>query len=239
MGINVCLPHIHKSQIEIDYVDNEIYYGFTDIKGIGKGPAEFICRVRDEYKIESAEDLFAAIESEQKKWEQRKKELADEGVAIKEKSPKSTIPQNRISPLEEIGAFDDYVDRAVSLSQRQDFEKDLLGLILSDESEEILSDNYDIIEDLDDYSVLDEEEHAVVPGVVASIEIKKTRKSNKKMGIVTIEYQGQQLEFVVFPNDWKLYNFLWKERSAAIFSLKAGDRGIRFLDGQRLTKDKA
>jgi DNA polymerase III alpha subunit len=86
---------------------------------------------------------------------------------------------------------------------------------------------------------LDFEDAAIVPGIVSDIVPKKTRKDGKSMGIVTIEYNGQQIEFVVFPQDWKSYKFLWKERTVAVFSLVKGDRGVRFKDGQMLVKERS
>jgi DNA polymerase-3 subunit alpha len=237
MAIQVNLPNISKSQDVISYVDGEIYYGFTDIKGIGKTPAKYICDLRDNFPIKGVDDLLVAIEVCQEGWEEDKALAKEMGTVFKKKSPRQTLPQNRIPPLEEVGAFDDYYDRGLSMIQRQEYEKELLGLIITDDSEEILEQNAELLADLDDYSVIEEEGSGIVPGIVSSVVPKKTRKDGKAMGIVTIEYQGQQIEFVVFPQDWKTYRFLWKERSVAIFSLEAGDRGIRFKDGQRLTKD--
>ncbi len=236
MGISVRLPNIDKSQAEIAYVDGEIYYGFSDIKGIGKKTAEKICELRDSHQIENAEDLFDAIQGEQALWEARKQAAKEQGLSFKEKSPKSTVPQNRIPLLENIGAFDDYIDRKASMVKKQEFEKELLGLILTDDADEILVNNHEVVEELDDYEMIDVEGHAIVPGIVSSIVPKKTKKDGRPMGIVTVEYQGRQIEFVVFPKDWKAYKFLWKERSVGIFYLSKGDRGVVFREGQRLSK---
>lgn len=236
MGISVRLPNIDRSQSEIAYVDGEIYYGFSDIKGIGKRTAEKICELRDKYSLQKVEDLYDAIDKEQALWEDRKAKAKEEGKPFKERSAKSAIPQNRLPLLENIGAFEDYTERNISLPKRQEFEKELLGLILTDDTDEILSANYEVVEELDDYEMIEVESHAIVPGVVASVVPKKTKRDGKSMGIVTVEYQGRQIEFVVFPNDWKAYKFLWRERSVGIFYLSKGDRGIVFKEGQRLTQ---
>jgi DNA polymerase III subunit alpha len=239
MAIAVALPDIDKSLAEISVVDGDIYYGFSDIKGIGKNTAEEICRLRDEYDIKSADDLFVAIEVEQSLWEEEKKATLAEGLPFKKRSARQTVPQNRIPSLTNIGAFDKHTPRDANMRMRQDYEKELLGLILTDESEEILRDNIDELDGLDGYEALEFEDAAIVPGIVSDIVPKKTRKDGKSMGIVTIEYNGQQIEFVVFPQDWKSYKFLWKERTVAVFSLVKGDRGVRFKDGQMLVKERS
>lgn len=237
MGIPVNLPNIDKSQAEISYIDDEIYYGFTDIKGIGKGAANFICQLRDEYDLEDGADLHLAIECEQEEWEEEKEAAKEEGKPFKKKSPRQTLPQNRIAPLEDIGAFDEYLDRNISIRKQQDFEKELLGIIITDECDEILEANGELIDRLDDYESLEEEGTAKVAGIISSVTPRKTRKDGKSMGVVTIEYQGQQVEFVVFPQDWKNYKFLWKERQVAVFTLVNGERGVRFKEGVMLKND--
>jgi DNA polymerase III alpha subunit len=73
-----------------------------------------------------------------------------------------------------------------------------------------------------------------MPGVVAGISEKKTKKDGKKMGIVTIEYEGHEAEFVVFPQAWRSHRFLWRERTPGLFTLKVSERGVHFEDGIKL-----
>ena len=122
------------------------------------------------------------------------------------------------------------------MKDMQVIEKELLGVIITDDCEEILKEHFEEIEQCDPYSLLDEEEsRATVPGIVSNINKKHTKRDNKPMGIVTIEYEGDQVEFVVFPREWKSYRFLWSERTPAIFSLTKTDRGVRFEDAIKLT----
>jgi len=57
------------------------------------------------------------------------------------------------------------------------------------------------------------------------------------MGIVSIEYQGDAVEFVIFPREWSSYKFLWNERTSAIFTLTKTARGIKFDDAITLIKE--
>jgi hypothetical protein len=54
------------------------------------------------------------------------------------------------------------------------------------------------------------------------------------MGIVTIEFEGDEAEFVVFPKQYKSHKFLWKERTPGIFSIKKNERGWAFESGKKL-----
>lgn len=239
MGIRVHLPDIDRSQASISTIDGDIYYGFSDIKGIGLASAKFLCKLRDEYDCRGPEKLYDAIEQAQEKWESEKEAAKERGEPYRAKSARQSLPSNRIPALEYAGAFDEYLDREdIPLRKKQDFEEEYLGLILSDDSEAILEEHSDLIEDMDDYSHVEEFGSGIVPGVVSGIKPLKTKKDGKAMGVVTVEYQGQEIEFVVFSKDWKAYKFLWRKREVGVFSLESGDRGMKFNNGYRLSKER-
>ena len=56
------------------------------------------------------------------------------------------------------------------------------------------------------------------------------------MGIITIEYQGDAVEFVIFPNDWSRYKFMRKEMAVGIFNLTKTARGVKFNNAELLRK---
>jgi len=231
MGIKVLPPDIMRSGTEVAVVNSDIYFGFSNIKGIGKGSAEFLCRLRDEYDLSSPELLFDAIEHKQKGWSERQKE-----GKLKEKSPRQQFRQHLIPLLEQAGAWQDYESQKLTMSEKQKLEKELLGVILTDDCDKIFDKNADAIENCDSYADLElgDGEKLRLAGAISSIVGKKTKKDGKAMGIVTIEHRGDSTEFVVFPRQWQDYKFLWKERTPAIFTLHKGDRGVRFEDAIKL-----
>lgn len=233
MGIKVLPPDIMRSQPEVAVVNGDIYFGFSNIKGIGKGSAEFLCDLRDEYSLSDPEALFDAIQDKQEDWAQRQK---DGKLRPKEKSPRQQFRQNLIPLLEQAGAWQEYEPRDLTMLETQKLEKELLGVILTDNCDEIFDKNADAIDDCDSYADLElsDGEKLRLPGAVSSVVTKKTKKDGKAMGIVTIEYRGDSTEFVVFPRQWQDYRFLWKERTPAIFTLSKGDRGVRFEDAIKL-----
>jgi DNA polymerase III alpha subunit len=80
-----------------------------------------------------------------------------------------------------------------------------------------------------------------LPGVVTHIKETKVKATGKRMGIVTIEFDGESIEFAVFPNAWKSYKFLFKERTPGIFVIrhslnkKTQKPGYNFEEGWKLS----
>lgn len=237
MGIKVLPPNIDVSMADIDMIEDHIYYGFSNIKNVGKGSGEFICYLRQKYELNSPEDLVDAIELEQTLWEEEKKAVLAEGKKFSKKSPRQTLRSNQVSPLLQVGCFAHKEQSELSLRELQAVEKELLGIIITDDCEEILEANWEAVEECDSYIALEGDEGVSVhvPGIVSRVDPKRTKRDNKPMGIVTIEYEGDQAEFVVFPREWKSYRFLWHERIPALFSLTKTDRGIRFENAVKLT----
>jgi DNA polymerase-3 subunit alpha len=239
MGINVMPPDILKSQKDIAVVDKQIVFGFFNIKGIGKNAAERIIEFREKYDITSPEKLSDAIDKEQDLWEWAKQDAKKKGEPYNVRSPRQTITANRIPTLYDAGAWDNYETRDISLSEKQKLERQMLGVILTDETNQIFAMNQDMVDECDEYVDLEYGEDGIVvklPGVVSSCVERYTKKDGRAMGIVNIEYQGEAVEFVVFPKDWDAYKFVWKEMTSGIFSLTKTEKGVKFNDATVLRK---
>ena len=239
MGIVVQPPDILKSQEDITAVDGSILFGFINVKGVGKGTAYRLVELRQKYDLSSPENLSDALEKEQVIWEEAKKEAKKNGTTFKERSPKQSVPTNRIPSLYDAGAWDNYEVRDVALNEKQKLERQLLGVILTDETDAIFSVHQDEIEACDNYLDLemgDDNTTVTLPGVITEISEKFTKKKGDAMGIVGIEYQGDVVEFVVFPRDWEAYKFLWKDMTPAIFSLTKTAKGVKFNNAEILRK---
>jgi len=239
MGINVMSPDILKSEATIAVIDDQILFGFSDVNGVGAGAANKIVELRQKYDISSPEKLSEAISHEQDLWEWAKQEAKKKGEPFKTRSPKQTIMSNRLPTLYDAGAWDNYEDRDILLSEKQRLERQLLGVILTDESHEILQAHQEIIDECDSYADLEysqEDESVTIPGTITSVVEKLTKKDSKPMGIITIEYQGDAVEFVIFPNDWSRYKFMRKEMTVGVFNLTKTARGVKFNNAELLRK---
>lgn len=229
MGVQVKPPHIHRSGWDISVEDGDILFGFSNIKGIGKGMAKYIVELRDRYTdLYNLTDLKQALDTEQEEWAQN---------ADVPRSPRQRLGVNKMDLLEMAGAFDELTPRELSLPKLQKLEKELLQVILTDNCEEIFGYHSNVIDACDTYHDLESlegEGRVDIPGIVATVSEKRTKAGNRAMGIVTIEYQGDAAEFAVFPREWSSYRFMWRERTPAIFTLRKTDRGIHFDRGERL-----
>jgi DNA polymerase-3 subunit alpha len=228
MGVVVKAPDILRSQAKIAEVKGgEILFGFSNIKNIGVDTAKFLVKLREKHDLSSLELLKEAIEAEQQIWEEGGK---------KGKSAKQSLRANLFDALYEAGCWDNYQERNITLQERQHHEKELLQVILTDNTEQIFNDNADRLDGCDDYDSLTigDAPTGKLPGVIMTIEEKRTKAKREAMGIVTIEFEGDEVEFVVFPREWRKYKFLWKERTPGLFDLKRTDRGLHFASGIKL-----
>lgn len=239
LGISINPPDIQRSEPEVTVVDDNIYFGLSNVKGIGKPSAKYIRDLAAKYKVMSSDDLRDALTLETDAWNARKKaHAADNPAPFKELSPKTRCKANVIDALERVGAFDNYIERQTTLPDAQKAEKELLGIILSDNSEQTFSNNMDLVDECDDFESFvanSSGSTARLPGVVVNIRPTKTRADGKDMGIVKIEYGEDTVEFAVFPQQWAKYRFLWRERTPGIFVLKKNERGINFESGMKLS----
>jgi DNA polymerase-3 subunit alpha len=240
MGISVLPPDIRNSEPEVAVKSGDIYFGLSNIKGLRIPSAEYVRYLVDKYDVYTRSQLEDAIAEETTLWEGRKKKHkeGDNPYPFKEKSPRQQCRSNVIDALEMAGAFDNYESREnLTLAEIQKNEKELLGIILTDNTEQAFQNNSDLLQDCDDYHTFLDGTHstAALPGTIVSIREVKTRAAQKEMGIVKIEFGSDTVEFAVFPQQWKAYKFLWRERTPGIFTLKRSDKGINFEDGMKLS----
>lgn len=244
LGVYIRPPDIKHSGSEVEVNGSDIYFGFSNIKGVGRATADYIVSLVNRYSVDSVDSLTRGLELEQADWEKRKKAAKESDnpypTQFNERSPKSQLRSNIITLLERVGAFDQYTEREVTLTEVQEAEKELLGIILSDNVEESFAANSDLIAECNSYEELMEVDtdnigrYARLPGTIIAVRKTKTKATGAEMGIVSIEYGENRVEFAVFPQQWKAYKWLWEERTPGIFRLKKTDRGISFEEGMKL-----
>jgi len=239
IGVPVLPPDIRKSGAEVGVTDGAIYYGLANVKGVGLSSARYLSQLVKTHSCFTPADVETALEVEDAAWRKRKEaHQANNVTAFRERSPRSQCRSNIIEALERVGAFDNYKERTVSLAEQQAAETELLGIVLSDNTQEALDRNSDLVEECDDYQEFIDSisagARAKLAGIVSNIRPTQTKATGSDMAIVTIEMGQDNIEFAVFPRQWESYKFLWKERTAGIFNLKKSDRGTFFEDGIKL-----
>lgn len=239
MGIEILPPDIDHSESEVSIKKNKIYFGLANIKGIGKGTAEYVVNLGKRHDISTSEFLSDAIEHEQKLWEEEKKKAVEELRFFNKKSPRMSCRSNVVVALARAGVFDNYEARSMTMQEIQNTERELLGVILTDTCQEAIDGNADLLSQCDTYTDLEEDlaldPYYVLPGIITEVRDTVTKKDQKEMAIVTIEWEDKDVRFAVFPGEFQSYKFLWKERTPGIFTLKKTEKGINFVRGQKLT----
>jgi DNA polymerase III alpha subunit len=149
-------------------------------------------------------------------------------------SPKTILKSSQIQLLEDVGAFDEYAPRDISLRERQKLEKDILSIILTEESQVIFDRNQEEIAQCDSYSDLEEKGRAKLPGVITQIKPTITKDRGEEMGIITMEFGGEKISYAAFPESWRRYQFMFKEQACLIATLQTNPRGVSFVKGKSL-----
>lgn len=238
MKIAIESPDIMKSKAEIALVDDTIYFGFLNIKNIAKGSAVFLEDLRDQYGPTTPDEVRAALDAMSVQWKEKQAAAEETGKTFKQRSPKQIFGSNKVDALWFSGAFDNYVPRNLTLGDRQKLEQEYLGVVLTDNTQQAFENNVSLLADCDDFVEFIESEsigRATIPGVITLVKKVKTKAEGKDMAIVTMEYDGREIQFAVFPQSYTKYKWLFRERTPGIFTIGRTDRGQNFIEGRKLS----
>ena len=194
---------MNRSKAETSIDNGAIRYGFRDIKGIGAGVARWLIEHRP-YK-----DLDEIIE---------KAEDPDNKITLKNGVKTMAVNRGHVEKLRRLVETKD--------EELLEAEEELLGYALSDESATILDDYAKLIsEECVPFSELDKPGRYSVAGIITNIKETKTR-AGKPMAWVTIESDGDSLDFTVWDSELTRLSFIWRRRQAVIAKVKVNDRGM-------------
>lgn len=226
MGIKVNPPDVNKSMFQTDIIDGEIYLGLKDIKGVSKG-AEWVIENRP---FESYDQMLALLESQNKEFLSKKKNGEVDGP-----SPKQRLGANKAKALFNAGAFDFLETRQLSKRERREFEKELLGIILTNDAPKVLDKYKEVIQQecVIDFGELKTPGNYIVAGEIKSIRELKTKKG-QDMAFVTLEYGDQTLEFAVFEQHLLAFSDILQECTPVIASVKSTNRGVNLTNLEEL-----
>jgi DNA polymerase III alpha subunit len=258
LGIAVHPPDVEKSLAQASVVDGDLYFGFQDVKSVGRQAAQYLVELRDQgLPMDNPYIFYTEFEKLNANFLKEKKLKVKEGVWTGGKSPKQTLGAGQVKALVQAGAWgptsigegeDDGV--TISLTEQQALEEEWLDVILTDNSAEAIENNAEIVASCDQYAEvlkpfttkaaeIDEEVDYFtyeVCGTVCQVEEKRAKKTGKSFGIVTIEFGRDTVEFMVWNQKWRGHKFLFKMRTPGIFTLRhspAGEypEGYAFMSG--------
>jgi DNA polymerase-3 subunit alpha len=254
MSITVRPPDIERSQAAIKvWNDGDIYWGLGDVRDVGMS-GDYVVHARDELgaPVNTPDALFEWIESSanEVKKDRAKRRKNGEVVDKSEKTPKQMLGGNKITALYTAGAWERLEGNRTPIRELQSREKEMLAVILTDDSPEILMRNQKAIDnyncDMWEEAILPYQEDRCwrLPGTIIAVNettVKTGENRGKAMGIVTIEHEGFVLDFPVFSKQWQSYRFFWHERSVGLFNIRhsinnrTGEPGYSFKDGIKLS----
>lgn len=247
MGITVYPPDIEHSDWGVRVRDGNIYLGFSNVKGIKEHAAKYLIELRDEDNIDISTPEAIAEYLDEKSKERTKENSArkKQGLPpLEGKSPKQKLTSGQITALYTAGAWERLEGYPTPLRDLQAREKEMLQVIVTDDTDEIFKRNADEIQECDSYAnalvEYTEDTLYTLPGVIQSVRPVKTKKDKKDMGIVTMEFEGDSIDFAVFPNEWNTHSFMWREKVCGIFRIRHslnkqnGQTGYNFQNGFKI-----
>jgi len=253
IGIKVLPPDINRSEVCISKSGDDIVYGLRDIKGIGDRTAQWIV---DNRPYDSPEDCLAKIASTDKPPCNRGhfKKLMEAGAfdsfgyrlsPCEKCQGEGRVKVEGSRQLISCQACDSsgWVKAEIpDLDIRARLEEEYLGIALTDAYADLVEKYRDEIEQLDDIGLAlsDEPNEIEVPGIIKRVRKTKTRAdaspafANREMAHVTISWNGEDVTFVAFPDEFKAFSFILKENALCRFKLKTTKKGPQLKKAFRL-----
>lgn len=228
MGIKVLPPDINESGLRTDIVGDKILFGLYDVKGVKSGLGWVVAN--RPYK--SYDDLLEKLEE------------ANEEAKKEGKSVKRQVSAGKLKALREAGAFDSIEPTDVSITDRRKIEKELFGVVLSNEAATLIEDNYDLLSDnFTKLGMVDSEtlpgDEVVTFGYIADRLDTKTANGYPMIWI-QVESGPDTMKLPVFGGACKKYDYALQEFTPVLLQIRKGDNGrlslrkARVLSGEIL-----
>ena len=197
MGIEILRPDLNESEAQATIQGNAIRYGFNDVKGIGKTPAEWLVRNRPYVDFD---DVLAKAQEPERK------------IRLRNGTMIVGVKANQVQALKDLATL-----KGAALLEA---EEELLGIALSDSSGTILDEHADDIEkSCVPLEEIDEPGVYTVAGIISNIKHTKT-KNGQPMAWVTLENNGIEQEFTVWSKELERLHFIWRTRQAVVANVK-------------------
>ncbi len=122
------------------------------------------------------------------------------------RSPSQLCSMRAVTALVQAGAFDNIMEREITLTQRMELEQELLGIVLTDIYTPIIKMHADDLENTMSYTDLEEFRRGTIPGIITNVRSLKVgpgkKNAGREMGHITVEWEGAELRLTIFPDDW-------------------------------------
>lgn len=235
MGISVNAPDINHSDVDITIHGTEIWYGLSNILGVGKDAARYTVKLRQELgHIKSRNHLDGALEDAVIFWELRD--------GKKGKSPKQKLGSGAIDAMEQAGCFDGLAGcGSAGLPERAAFQRKLLGISFVDVYSP-LTEQYssDIVGCVPVSEIPKGQQLVDCYGLLSAVDMRRTRKdakagfADKEYAVLTFEWQQQTYKVTCFHDQWQQLLEDMTENSFWRLHLSVNGRGASLKAGRLL-----
>lgn len=220
MGINVLPPKINLSDVSYRYENNDLRYPFMAIKGIGMKMAETIIEVQNEAQVTSFIDFYA-------RGKHLPKNVINTLIRANVFSEFNINQRTLVENLDRVEAFISfhYNDESFNYVEYEEYDYELMEAkereLLGVNFEYHLIHKYQKMIKLKNYPLLSEVIEKPLGslafvGVVSQIKI-ITTKNNKEMAFITLEDDMQEIDGVLFPDQYERYKEVLNENKAFMF----------------------
>lgn len=253
MGITVLVPDVNASSVNFSAVGEDIRFGLTAVAGIGESVAAGIVAAREEKgAFTSFQDFLAKVPLEacnRKSVEALIKAGAFDSFGTSRRAllacMDEAVPQAvAVKKNEAIGQFDLFGGAlessssiAVAVPQLEEwakneklgFEKEVLGLYVSDHPLSHLSHILARSSDASVVTILDEGlsrqgEKVVLGGIISSVQPRVTKNDGRLWATIILEDLTGSVEIPVFPKVYKTYAPLLAEDEIVFATVRITDR---------------
>lgn len=234
IGVEILPPCVNNSKTQISKKDGKIYFGLRDIKGIGETTAKWII---DHGPYESYNHFLDVYDEAIDLHNEKKASYKEEGKKVR--SPGQIVGSHRIQALHDAGAFDNIYEREEDLFTKAALQEELLGLALIDPFIDLKQKYADILEELDDVSLIDDGEpgdYIQIPAIVKEIRKTKTksgRNPGSEMAIIKAEWEENDVSFAIFSGKWLEVRHFLRRNTMGKFTLKLSERGASLEEVMR------
>lgn len=215
MGIDILPPDIHKSGAETQIEGNAIRYGLSDVKGIGKSPANWIIANRPfidfDDMLEKAQEI-------------------DRKVTLPNGVKRMAINRGQVESLRKLTELEG--------TDLYEAEEELLGLSISDNSARILEDYKEEIErECVSLETIDEVGEWTVAAIITNVKTAKTKKG-KEFAWITLSNGDTERTVPVWNDQLHRLRFVWRRRTAVVAEVKTNHQGASLVAAKVLYPKK-
>ena len=250
LKVSVLPPDVNRSSVTIAKVGDDILYGLRDVKGLGEQAADWVMTNRP---FVTPEDFYvrAMAETPVVMKKNYRDALMNSGAFDSfgyrlGKCPtcdgtgrvKPDPAKRSYVPCEDCEGLSYSLFELPDASEIAAYEENFLGIALTDPHAELIQKHMERLSNLDALSLAEESKKTEIkiPGVITDVAKRRTKADanwdpNRAWASITVQWEGQEVKFAAFPDQYDQFSFMLKPNVLAEFTLETGPKGAKLKKG--------